>query len=249
MSQPTLVTSTACVGSGCSLAMRAACTLVIPPRQQIGVTRCCNVVKLSVAGHIALSCCYHSIHIFAARSQRRSDWSVRCKTSGSQLLRQSSLSFGLLRCRLWHGHCSSVVCFSYDKHLVLIVSAITAGVSVCVLRCVHMTHSEGREVSAEVVVLEDSGDCLCSRRSDGGRVDGNCKADIGKNENRRSTSTLLVASFCTNRLHDSFVNTPGAKRDNGEAVRDLQWRSARAAATATSFVPANCRFLIDEQGH
>ncbi|TPP48049.1 hypothetical protein CGC20_15315 [Leishmania donovani] len=109
-----------------------------------------------------------------------------------------------------------------------------------------MTYSEDCDLNAEGVAVEGPCDCLCSRRSDGGRVDGNCNADSGEKEDRRSTWTSVVASFCTNPLRDSFVNTPEAKRDNGEAVRDLQRQSARAVATATSLARANCGSLLHE---
>lgn len=111
-----------------------------------------------------------------------------------------------------------------------------------------MTHSEECGLNAEVVVVEAAGECIFSGRSDGGRVDGDRNTESGENEDLRSTWTSLDASFGTTPLQDSFVTTPKARRDNGQAVGDVQRRGIPAPATATSLARADCGSLTEEQG-
>ncbi|KAK7195691.1 Major Facilitator Superfamily/Sugar transporter family [Novymonas esmeraldas] len=216
-----------------ALAVYTACTLAIPLGSQMRLTAgYLYVMLLGMGRQIGLSWGYSLIHMLTATTAP-----VGCVGAAygiSQSMAAATrcvVPFVVAPLFAWslrEGHV-----FPFNYYLVFLVSAVPTATAVCMSFYFDITRSEDSAESedsageADVVVHDGAkATVLPSHRPPCSGADGGERERV----DRDSAYASLVASFCSNPLHDAYVDVSEMERENTLLARERQHRCAAAVA-------------------
>jgi MFS family permease len=205
-----------------SLLMYTVATLAVPLGSVMGGGGYYFVMLLGMVRQIGLSWCYSLIHMLTAKAAPLgcvgSVYGISQSLAGATRCAVPFVVAPLFAWSLLPGHV-----FPFNYYLVFLVSAVPAAASVCMSFYVEITRGPEEEcdldLAADAALQDDAYDPGASHyrhpRSASER-DGEGSEGVG------SAYISLASSFCTNPLHDTYVNMSELERENAAAARKLR---------------------------
>lgn len=214
-----------------SLAVYTIATLIIPGGSKMGGGGYYYVMFLGMARQVGLSWCYSLIHMLTAKAAPLgcvgAAYGISQSCAAATRCAVPFIVAPLFAWTLREGRT-----FPFDYYLVFLISAIPAATSVLMSFYVQITRGEACVLDFEDV--EASENDLYDPRDphDRGSTAGDHDGDSSGNEDRGSMYMSSVSSFCTNPLHDTYVNMSELERTNAEVVQDMMRHHQSADVSA-----------------